>query len=75
MHRVIIESSLGSDRIATWNEIRYAMESPSHVPVESDDARDDSIEMNSSVPGDACDLTEDRMWLAIAMGMPDSECN
>jgi hypothetical protein len=75
MNRVVIESSIGLDRIATWNEVRYAMAFPSQVPVESVGARDDLIEMDSSVSGRACDLSEDDMWLAIARGIPDSKCN
>jgi hypothetical protein len=75
MNRVVFESSIGLDRIATWNEVRYAMAFPSQAPVESDRACDDSMEMDSSASGRACDLSEDDMWLAIAREMPDSKCN
>jgi hypothetical protein len=75
MNRVVIESSIVLDRIATWNEVRYAMAFKSQVPFESVGARDDLIEMDSSVSGRACDLSEDAMWLAIAREMPDSKCN
>lgn len=75
MNRVVIERSIGLDRIATWNEVRYAMAFPSQAPFESVDARDDLVEMDSSVNGRACDLSEDDMWLAIATEMPDSKCN
>ena len=75
MNRVVLESSIGVDRIATWNEVRYAMAFPSQVPFESVGVRDDLIEMDSSVSGRACDLSEDGIWLAIAREMPDSKCN
>ena len=75
MNRVVIESFIGMDRISTWNEVRYAMAFPSRVPFESVGARDDLIEMNSSVKGRVCDLSEDAMWLAIVREMPDSKCN
>ena len=75
MNRVVFESSKGLDRIATWNEVRYAMAFPSQAPVESVGALDDLMEMDSSVSGRACDLSEDDMWLAIAREMPDSKCN
>jgi hypothetical protein len=75
MNRVVIESSKGLDRIATWNEVRYAMAFPSQVPVESVGVRDDLIEVDSSVSGRACELSEDAMWLGIAWDMPASKCN
>jgi hypothetical protein len=75
MNRVVIKSSIGLDRIATWNEVRYALAFPSQVSFESVGVRDDLIEMDSSVSGLACDLSEDAMWLAIARGMSDSKCN
>jgi hypothetical protein len=75
MNRVVIESSIGLDRVATCNEVRYAIAFPSQVPFESVGARDDLIEMDSRVSGHARDLSEDAMWLAIAQEMPDSKCN
>jgi hypothetical protein len=75
MNRIGIENSIGLDRIATWNEVRYAVAFPSQVPFESFGAIDDLIEMDSSVSGRACDVSEDAMWLAIAQEMPDSKCN
>jgi hypothetical protein len=75
MNRVVIESFIALDRIATWNEVRYARALPSQVPSESVGARDDLIEMDSSVSGRPCDLPEDAMWLAIARETPDSKRN
>jgi hypothetical protein len=75
MNPVVIESSIGLDRVATCNEVRYAMAFPSQIPFESVGARDDLIEMDSRVSGHARDLSEDAMWLAIAQEMPDSKCN
>jgi hypothetical protein len=75
MNRVVLESSIGLDRIATWSEVRYAIAFPSQVPFESVGVRDDLIEMDSSVGGRGCDLSEDAMWLVIAREMPDSKCN
>jgi hypothetical protein len=75
MNRVAIERSIGLDRVATCDEVRYAMAFPSQVTCESVGAHDDLIEMDFGVRGRDCNLPEDAMWRAIAQEMPDSKCN
>jgi hypothetical protein len=75
MNHTVIENSIGLDRIATWNEVRYAVAFPSQVPSESVGVIDDLIETDFRVSDRVCIESEDTMWLAIAQIMPDSKCN
>ena len=75
MKLVLIESSNGLDRLATWNEIRCAMSFSSPDDVELVGACDDFLEMRCDSSGRACNLSEDSMWLAIASKMLDSVIN
>jgi hypothetical protein len=75
MKPVVIESPFGVDRLATWNEVIYAMSPSSHFATEIAAPRDDSSEMDSDSSGRAGNLSEDDMWLALVSEMPDSKCN
>ena len=70
-----IESSIGLDPLATWNEVRCAMSFSSQCAVELAGDCDDSREMDSDFSGRACNLREDIMWLAIASGLLNSAGN
>jgi hypothetical protein len=75
MKLVDIESSIGLDRLATWNEVRCAMSFSSQGGFELVCACDDFREIDSDFSGRACNLPEDIMWLAIASEMLDSISN
>jgi hypothetical protein len=70
-----IESPIGLDRLATWNEVRCAMSFSSRGAFLLDGACDDFREMDSDFSGRACNLAEDIVWLAIAIEMRDSTSN
>jgi hypothetical protein len=75
MKPVDIGSSIGLDRLATWNEVMCAIS----VSAEGTFAlvRDsvDLREADSDFSVIAWKLSEDTMWLAIVSEMPDSKCN
>jgi hypothetical protein len=75
MNRVVIESSVGLDRIATWNEVPYALSFSSQCIIELAGPRNDSSKIDSDFSGRTGNLSEDDMWLAIVGEMPDSESN
>ena len=75
MNRVVIKSSIGLDRIATWNEVRYALSFSSQCIIELPGPRDDSSKIDSDFSGRTGNLSEDDMWLAIVGEMPDSKSN
>jgi hypothetical protein len=75
MKSVSVESPMGLDRLATWNEVRCAMSISSQVAFELIGTSRDFREMGSDFRGGACNLPEDNMWLAIASEMPDSLSN
>ena len=75
MNRVVIESSVGLDRIATWNEVRYSLSFSSQCIIELAGPRDDSSKIDSDFSGRTGNLSEDDMWLAIVGEMPDSKSN
>ena len=75
MNRVVIKSSIGLDRIATWNEVRYALSFSSQCIIELAGPRDDSSKIDSDFSGLTGNLSEDDMWLAIIGEMPDSKSN
>jgi hypothetical protein len=75
MKPVDIGSSIGLDRLATWNEVMCAIsvsaEGTFALVRDSDDLR----EADSDFSVIAWKLSEDTMWLAIVSEMPDSKCN
>ena len=75
MKPVDIESPIGLDRLATWNEVRCAMSFSSHGAIELVSACDDFREIDSDFSGRAYNLPEDKMWSAIISEMLDSKIN
>jgi hypothetical protein len=71
MNLVAIESPIGLDRLATWDEVRSAMSFSSQGASELVG----TCELDSDFAGRACNLSEDIMWLAIISEMPDSMSN
>ena len=75
MKPVKSESSVGMDRLATWDEVRCAMSflslgaSELALPVE------DSSELDCEFDGWASNLPEDTMWFGIVSEMPVSRSN
>jgi hypothetical protein len=75
MKPVGIESPTGLDRLATSNEVRWALSfSPQGAFVLVGNC-DDSREMDSDFSGRACNLPQGIVWLAIASEMRDSTSN
>jgi hypothetical protein len=70
-----IERSIGLDRLATWNEVRYALSFSSQCIIEVAGPRDDSGKSDSDFSGRTGNLPEDDMWLAIVSEMPHSKRN
>jgi hypothetical protein len=75
MKPVDIESPIGFDRFATWNEVICAISVSSHGALALGGACNDLREMDSDFSGSACNLSEDDAWLAMAREMPDSKSN
>ena len=75
MKPITNEIPIGLDRLATWNEVIYAMSSLSRFAIEIAAPRDDSSEMDSDSGSRAGNLSGDDMWLALLNEMPDSKCN
>ena len=75
MKPVDIESPIGFDRFATWNEVICAISVSSHGALALGGACSHSREMDSYFSGSARNLPEDDMWLAIVREMPDSKSN
>jgi hypothetical protein len=75
MKPITIESPMGLDRLATWDEVFRAMSSSSQCTIELARRRDDSSEMDSAFSGRTANLSEDDMWLVFASEMPDSKSN
>jgi hypothetical protein len=75
MKPVDIGSTIGLDRLATWNEVMCALSVSAGGTLalvrDSDDLRKADPDFSIS----ACNLTEDDMWLAIAREMRDSKSN
>jgi hypothetical protein len=65
-----VESCIGLDRLATWDEVRYAMASWSQGAFELVGACDDCRELDPDFTGRARNLSKDIMWLAIVSEMP-----
>jgi hypothetical protein len=75
MNLVAVESPIGLDRLATWDEVRSAMSFSSQGAFELVGTCDDCRELDSDFAGRACNLSEDIMCLAIVSEMPDSMSN
>jgi hypothetical protein len=75
MKYVELGSSIGLDRLATWNEVMCTISASAEgtfaLVRESDDLREADSDFNVS----ACNLPEEDLWLAIALEMPDSKSN
>jgi hypothetical protein len=75
MKPVHIESPIGLDRLATWDEVRCAMSFSSQGVFKLVGACDNFRETDSDLSGRAYNLLEDIMWLAISSEILDSESN
>lgn len=75
MKSLDIECTIGSDRLATRNEVRRAMSLPSQGTVELISDFDDLWEFDSDFHSQERQLPEDIMWLAIASELHDYTIN
>jgi hypothetical protein len=75
MKPVDIGSSIGLDRLATWNEVLCAISSSAEVTFELVRDRADLREADSDLSVSPCNLPEDDLWLAIAREMQHSKGN
>ena len=75
MKPVDIGSTIGLDRLATWNEVMCAISFSAEGTIALVRESDDLREEDSDLSGSACNLSEDDLWLAIACEMSDSKCN
>jgi hypothetical protein len=75
MKPVTIDNPTGLDRIATWNEVRFAMSVSSQDTLPLKGVRHDFLELDSDFRDRARNLSEDAMCLAIINEMPDSKSN
>ena len=75
MKPVYIGSSVGLDRLATWNEVRRAIAASPQGILAVGDIRNDMPEVDSDFSASVCNLPEDDLWLAIVSEMPDSKSN
>ncbi len=75
MNLVAIESPIGLDRLATWDEVRSATSFSSQCAFELVGTCDECRELDSDFTRRACNLSEDIMWLAIISEMSGSMSN
>jgi hypothetical protein len=75
MKPVDIGSSIGLDRLATWNEVMCAISASAEGTFALVRERDDLCEADSDFSVSACNLPEDELWLAIAREMQTSKSN
>ncbi len=75
MKPVNIDNFTGLDRIATWNEVRYAISAFSFGINQSKSVHDDLLELDSDFSDRPEFLSEDDMWAAIVSEMPDCISN
>jgi hypothetical protein len=75
MNLAAVESPIGLDRLATWEEVRSAMSFSSQSAFEPVDSGGDCREVDSDFTSRACKLSEDTMWLVIVRDTPDSMSN
>jgi len=75
MKPVDIGSSIGLDRLATWNEVMCAISASDEgtfaLVRESEEIREEDADFSVST----CNLPEDDLWLAIACEMQNSKSN
>jgi hypothetical protein len=75
MKPVGIGSSIGLDRLATWNEVMCAISASEEGTFALVRDSNDLREADSDFSVSACNLPEDDLWLAIAREMSDSKSN
>ena len=75
MKPVDIGSSIGLDRLATWNEVMCAISASDEGTFALVRDNNDLREADSDFSVSACNLHEDDLWLAIAREMADSKSN
>jgi hypothetical protein len=75
MKPVGIGSSIGLDRLATWNEVMCAISASDEGTFALVRDSNDLREADSDFSVSACNLPEDDLWLAIAREMSDSKSN
>jgi hypothetical protein len=75
MKPVDIGSSIGLDRLATWNEVMCAISASAEGTFALVRQSDNFREADSDFSVSACNLPEDDLWLAIAREMRDSKSN
>jgi hypothetical protein len=75
MKPVDIGSSIGLDRLATWNEVMCAISASDEGTFALVRDDNDLREADSDFSVSACNLPEDDLWLAIAREMADSKSN
>jgi len=75
MKPIGIGSSIGLDRLATWNEVDRAISVSSQGAFAPVDDSDNLREANSEFSGIEWELSEDALWLAIIREMPYSKSN
>jgi hypothetical protein len=75
MKPVDIVSSIGLDRLATWNEVMCAISASDEGTLALVRDSNDLREADSDFSVSAYNLPEDDLWLAIAREMPDSKSN
>jgi hypothetical protein len=63
------------DRLATWNEVFFAMSISSQDAFTLVGSCDELQEMDSDFSGNACNVLEDDLWLGIVSKMSDSKSN
>jgi hypothetical protein len=70
-----IGSSVGLDRLATWNELMFAISLSMDGVLALSGVCDHWGQMDSDLRRSDCNLHEDDMWLAIVREIPDSKNN
>jgi hypothetical protein len=75
MKPVDVESSIGLDRLATWNEVLCAMSGSSPGGFALAGTRAAFRKADADFSGGAGNLPEDTLWLALVSEMPDFKSN
>ena len=75
MKPMTMGSPIGLARLAAPDEVVRAISSLSQGAIEFTGPRDNSREMGSDSGGEACNFSEDDLWLALVSEMPDSKSN
>jgi len=75
MKPVDFGSSIGLDRLATWNEIMCAITVSTDGIFAPGCACSHLPGLDSDFSGNPCNFPEDELWIAIARDMPDSKSN